>query len=37
MEVRLVPPQQRLMPGEQVTFEIQGLEQRPGGGSYLVL
>jgi hypothetical protein len=37
MEVILVSPQQRLMPGEQVTFEIQGLGQRAGAGSYIVL
>jgi hypothetical protein len=37
MEVILVSPQQRLMPGEQVTFGIQGLEERPAGGTYIAL
>ena len=37
MEVILVSPQQRLMPGEQVTFEIQDLGERPAGGTYIAL
>jgi hypothetical protein len=36
MELILTSPQQRLAQGEQVSLEIQGLQQRPEGGTYIV-